>query len=700
MNTGLSFQYPSWFILFCVLLGIAYALALYFRTAHLKEQPNYFKIILGIFRFAATTILAILLLSPILQSLVTEKKKPIIVLAQDQSESISAAIKSKDTIAYKTDFEALKNALADKFEVVEYAFGDEVREGIDYQFKDKTSNISDVFSEVYDLYSNQNLGAMVLATDGIYNEGSSPIYAGAKLNVPIYTIALGDTTIKKDMVMKRVLHNKIAYLGDKFSIQADVTAGNAVGANTKVVISKVENDNVQKLQEFSVAINSNDFFTTQEVILEATQAGVQRYRVQVLPISGEVSTANNSQDIFVDVLDARQKVLIVANAPHPDISAFKQTIANNKNYEIDVTYVANIDKRIADYNLIIMHQVPSSSQPVASLLKQMNDNRIPRLFVVGSQSNISEFNQAQQVLTISGSISKTNDVQSLLQKNFNLFTLSDELKQEVAKFPPLIAPFGDFKAGSKTDVLLYQKIGTVDTKYPLLIFGDQRGVKVGVLAGEGIWKWRLFDYLQRKNYDIFEELTEKTIQYLTVKEDKRRFRVNVNKNVFDENEPVYFDAQLYNQSYELINEPDVSLTIKNSAGKTFPFTFSKTDKAYTLNASYFPVGNYSYEGKVTVNGQQLTSKGQFSVRPIQLELFETTADHALLSLLSDKYDGEMFYKDNLNGLADALNNQENIKPKLYDTLQTKNVINLKWIFFVILALLSLEWFLRRYWGSY
>ena len=88
----------------------------------------------------------------------------------------------------------------------------------------KVSNISEFLKYIYDLYSNQNLGAIIMATDGIYNEGSNPIYAGAKLTAPIYTVALGDTTAKKDVILKRVFHNKIAYLGDKFSIQIDVAA--------------------------------------------------------------------------------------------------------------------------------------------------------------------------------------------------------------------------------------------------------------------------------------------------------------------------------------------------------------------------------------------------------------------------------------------------------------------------------------------
>ncbi len=699
MNTNITFEYPTWFILLCLLLGLAYALILYFRSKTFKEQSPLLTWGLGILRFLSVSTIAILLLAPFIKSLQSDIKKPIIVLAQDQSESI--ALDLKDTAAYQTAFKDLKSKLEEKYDVKEYAFGDEVREGVDFQFKDKVSNLSDVLKEMYDLYSDQNLGAIVLASDGIYNEGSNPIYAGTKLNAPIYTIALGDTTPKKDLILKRVFHNKIAYLGDKFGIQADVTAQNCLGASTVLQVFKVDKgQKPKKLQEFPIKVNEKDFFTTQEIILNADQSGVQRYRVQVAAVNGEVTRVNNVQDIFVDILDARQKILVLANAPHPDIAALRQIISKNKNYEVKVDYISNPRQNIPDFNFVILHQIPSTNVDVTSILKKINDAKLPRLFILGNQSNLAVFNKAQSILSVSGNTRNTNEVQSNVSNNFDVFIIDERVKKEFKRFPPLIAPFGEFSAAPDAEVLMYQKIGNVDTQYPLMVFGEEEGNKVGVIAAEGIWKWRMFDYLQHQNHEVFEELFGKLIQYLTLKEDKRKFRVSVSKSIFNENESVTFDAELYNESYELINEPDVSLTITNSQGKDFNYTFNKTDKAYILDAGLLAAGNYSFEGKVNVKGQQLSYKGQFSVRPIQLEIFETTANHNLMKQLGERFGGHSFYETQLPAIADSIAAKGTIKPVYYDTLKTRSVINLKWLFFLILFLLSLEWFLRKYFGAY
>ncbi len=698
MGPNISFQYPIWFVVFCLLLGLIYALFLYFKDNTFREQSKVLRWLLGFMRFLTVSFLSMLLLSPLIKSMVTETKKPIIVVAQDNSESILSGM--KDTASYKAAIRNVTAGLKEDFDLVEYSFGSEVREGIDFSFTDKVSDMSSVLNEVYDLYSNQNLGAVIIASDGIYNQGSNPVYAGAKLNVPVYTIALGDTLLKKDISIKKIYHNRIAYLGDKFSIQVDVGAQNCKGANTTLGVYKVDGGGTTKVKSESIYIENNDFFTTKEIILDANQPGVQRYRVSVNKISGEVSSVNNSKDIFIDILDARQKILLVANSPHPDLSAIKQTITKNKNYEVDIAYIGKTNINVSKYDFAILHQLPSDQQALTTLLGKLNSKKLPRLFIVGTQSSLGSFNAAQNFFKIKGNLTSTNDVTATVNSAFNLFTINDNIPKKLPKFAPLVAPFGDFTVTPDAQVLLYQKIGSVETKYPLLAFAEERDTKVAVLAAEGIWKWRVFDYLQHKNHDIFDEIFGKTIQYLSVKEDKRKFRVNVSKNIFNENESIFFDAELYNESYELINEPDASLIISNGEGKDFNFTFTKTQRAYTLNVGKLPVGNYTYKAKITTMGKELSGSGKFSVQPIQLESFETTADHGVLRLLSNQFGGHLIYPDNLIAVVDSIKNKEEVQPVLYATSKTRSVINLKWIFFLLLFLLTIEWFLRKFYGGY
>ncbi len=351
---NIIFQYPSWFVFICVAVGVLYALGMYFNDRRFGEQSKRLNSVLGTLRFFSVTIICLLLLDPVMRATITEKKAPIVVLAQDNSESVLQSMDSVQRNEYKQKMEKLRQNLAGKYDLKVYSFGDKVKEGIDYSYSDKATNISSFLEEIYDVYSNLNLGTVIMATDGIYNQGSNPVYSGGKLNLPIFSIALGDTIPKKDLVLKKVYNNQIAYLGDKFTIQADIAALNFIASSTKITVRKGN----RVLYESAININDNDFFDTKEIILDADASGVQRYTITLSAISGEVTTANNSKDIYIDILDARQRILLLAESPHPDIAALRRMINSNKNYEVEVAYAGKLKENPAKYDLIVLHQLP------------------------------------------------------------------------------------------------------------------------------------------------------------------------------------------------------------------------------------------------------------------------------------------------------------------------------------------------------
>ncbi|MCB0640220.1 MAG: hypothetical protein KDC44_01210, partial [Phaeodactylibacter sp.] len=126
----------------------------------------------------------------------------------------------------------------------------------------------------------------------------------------------------------------------------------------------------------------------------------------------------------------------------------------------------------------------------------------------------------------------------------------------------------------------------------------------------------------------------------------------------------------------------------------------KKGNAYFLDAKTLPVGNYTYRAQVFADGRQLNYNGQFSIQPIQLELYQTTANHNLLRKLSQSLGGMTFGPEQFTELEEAIRAKDTIKPVLYQTSKTRSVIHFKWIFFLLLFLLTVEWFCRRYFGAY
>jgi hypothetical protein len=703
LNSGLSFQFPAWFILLCLLLGALYAALLYYNDGTFDEKTAGSKIwknAMAAFRFLAATILAILLLSPFIRNRNTQKFKPIVAIINDNSESVKAGL-GKDTAVYQKKFQELVSRLSDKYQVDEYNAGDQLRKGVNFSYSDKSTNLSGAIDDINDLYYNQNLGAIVIASDGIYNRGINPVYTASRAPYSVYTIALGDTTIQKDQKLANAYHNNIAYLNDQFGLRVDVEANNYNGKTTKLSIEEIQNVGEPKLlQTKEIIYNSDNVFQSYDFTIPADKVGIEHYRISLSNLPGEITYRNNVRDIFVEVMDGRQKILLVSNSPHPDAAALKTAIENNKNYQLDVEYAESFSRKLNDYNLIILHQLPSANNKIGNILKDARDLKKPLLFVLGSQTSLSDFNQAQNAMSVKGTTDKFNDATAAPAKDFSLFTLSDKTLETIHKLPPFSCFFADYNTNASSKVLFYQRINSLQTDYPLWIFNETGEAKVGVICGEGLWRWRLYDYMFNKNQDATNELINKTIQYLSVKNDKRPFRVNLQKNIFEDNEAIIFDAQLYNGNYELVNAPEVDMKVTGEGGKEYAYKFNKTENAYNLNLGFLPTGNYSYNAAVKLGNSDYTAAGKFSVSPLQLEEQRTRADYQVLFQLASQHNGAMHELNDMEKIADEIDSRNHLKPVLYDTFVTESAINLKWIFFVILILISAEWFMRKYLGGY
>lgn len=690
----LSFEYSLWWLPICVLVAVGYAFVLYRNDLKNTTSPLFkFRYALSTFRFIVVFLIALLLLTPFLKLRHTETQKPIVAILSDKSESIK---NGTDTTLYLKIIERLSDQLKSKYDVAVYSASDKLKQELPQKFDGKSTNLSSVFEEINDIYYNRNLGAVVLASDGIFNQGINPVYSTENAQYTIYTLAVGDTNVVRDAKIEKVYYNQIAYLNDRFTIKADITATKLPGRSAKV--SLLQGSSV--LESKIVNINKDEFYESMSFELTAKHTGVAHYTIEISALEGEISTRNNRKDIFVEVLDGRQKVLLIANAPHPDIAALKSAIEANKNYSFEVQYANEFSAKVNEYSLVILHQLPSVKNNAQTIVSQIRTAKKPIWFICGTGSNYYELNKIENVVEVQGNVNRFNDVTASVNKEFSLFTLSEVTQSTLAKLPPLSTTFGDFNASATAKVLLSQKINQVATDFPLLAFDDNTETKTAVLLGEGLWRWKLHDYLQNKNTDAFNEIVQKTIQFIAVETDKRPFRVKPIKTIFSDNENVLFEAQLYNSNYEAVNTPDVQLNITDESGKTYNFQFNKNESYYTLDAGFLPAGNYNYSAWTTLGNNRYKSGGNFSVAALQLEDINTVADWKLLQNLATAHNGSIQTLHTADKIADDLLSANTLKPVLYDTTTTQSAIDLKWIFALLMLFLSVEWFLRKWSGSY
>ena len=66
----------------------------------------------------------------------------------------------------------------------------------------------------------------------------------------------------------------------------------------------------------------------------------------------------------------------------------------------------------------------------------------------------------------------------------------------------------------------------------------------------------------------------------------------------DENQKLIFNAQVYNDNFQLENNEDVRLVLTNSKNQEFEYLFDKVDDKYFLDVRRLDADNYSLYAKV------------------------------------------------------------------------------------------------------
>ena len=660
-------------VFFCLLLGFVYSLLLYFRQHNFLNKKLLF--LLSLLRFLLISFLAFLLLDNIVKSSKEIKEKPVVVILQDVSSSINKNIKN--------ELEDFSSKLKD-LDVFKYSFSDNIYEDFSEKNNGLYTNISKVINEINNRFSNRNLSSIILASDGLYNDGVNPLYSD-NLKTPIHSICLGDTIVKKDNLISDVKHNDIVFFGNSFI--SEIFIESVKYKNEKVNL-KVEN-NGETLFEKNITFNSNKEFLKIPVELKTSQVGVQAFKVVISPLESENNTRNNTFVFYVDVIDSKYKILFIHDNSHPDIASVVSVIENNKDYDLDVVRSNNLKTKFLDYNLIILHSI---SKENSQIIDDISKENIPLLIFPKQELNL--YSKLIPNITFKRK-SFNNEVFPYINDEFLSFKISKGVEEMINFSPPILTSFGFYNSSALINTVAYQKYANTITESPLIFFDSYNGSKIGVFLGEGYWRWKINDFKLNDSFENFDELINKVLQYLIIKEDKSKFRLYYEKES-NENENIVFEAEVYDDNYNLNNDNDISLMLVNSNNEEYRYVFNKKKEKYYLDLGNLNPDSYKIFAKVEKRNYQ--KNGLINIKPVNIEFLNKIANHQILNDLSKITGGKSYNLNNLNLLINNLNNNKDsfISTRFEDKLI--QLIDYELILLILLVLISFEWFVRKYNG--
>jgi hypothetical protein len=678
-----------------VILLVAVTAVTYVVYFFRKEKNIYSlwqRYLLAAVRFLYAFFIGFLILSPAVGMIQNIVEKPVLVIGIDNSASMAAEPSNADFVrSYTSD---LKSELGDQYSVETILFGEQPVENDSLVFSDLQSDYAEFFRDAGKRYFNRNVGAYLLIGDGIYNRGPNPLQVLSGIEAPVFTLGVGDTVQKTDQTILDVIHNPNVFLGNSFPVEVEV--GFTRFPHNSTQISIYLNDKLVKSEQITVP--QPDYFYRNTFYIDAEEEGLQNVSVVVSPLNEEDNTENNRYSFVIEVHDNKKHILILSQGPHPDIGAITETLEKQANYEVSTEYITRFDKDLSSYDLFVLNQLPArSNQGMAVFDSVVNSNK-SILFIVGQKTSIAALNNMDLDFSMQPGI-QTQEASAYFNTSFSQFSLPGNIKTVEDIYPPLITRYTQYEVGGGYSILAHQKIKGVEMNYPLIMTGDIKNRKTAVIFGEGIWRWRLREFQYLDSQDAFNHIIVNLFNYLSLDEKQEQFKIQYER-IVSEVDQINIKAQVFNEIFEPVTNAEVSLALTDSTGNELDYIFDSGSLDYELNLGYLPSGEYSFEASVKLGDDEFVKTGQFSVQKINIENQNLLANFNVLNNIANSTGGRFFTQEEHDELSGVLLNSSKIQTRIYEQKNIYELIDWKLYLLIVLGLLSLEWFLRKFWGGY
>lgn len=687
---NIELEYSALWLVGILFLSLFLSWFSYYKKNGFEALSTTWKALLYGVRFLSLFLIGITLLGLFFKSVKERIEPPLFFMVTDNSASM---LNYKDSARVPSEIANTKRELqkkyGSKFDLKELAIGSKVSDTSSYNFDAVNSNLEEAFGYIHSEYYNRNIGGIAFVSDGNFNVGANPIYNAQKMRTtPVFCIAVGDSIQKKDQLIRSVFNNPLAFLNNDFPVEIDVSSYEFEGQ--KSILSIYKKEKLIASQTLQYGKDSEDFQKVR-FLLPADAIGYHTYTIKIEEEPDEISYKNNKRNFYIEVLDSRNKVLLLSSAPHPDISSIKNVLSTDENIEFESALFKDWDGKINSTNLLICH-TPQNNIAL-KYLERFEENNIPILYILGAETNAETYKKLG-IRFQNGANGEGDAIQATVDGNFSGFVVDPELGEALNYYPPLYGRYGDFKAPAGSIPLLKQRIGSVVKESPLLFFMLQRGKRFGVLMGDGIWKWRINEYQRSNNHKLFNGLINKTIQYLTTPGKSQGLTVRFPKKLNKE-EDLVINGVFYNASLEAITSPVLELIVTDENNKEYTTQFSVYEQGYQAHLGKLNPGRYEWEASTKFDQKTFSKSGVFIVEDIDKERSSSVANHSVLKQLAAQSDGAFYKLSDSKKFISDLSLRKEIKSVSFLEDTSYKLIDYTWYLLLCAFTLSAEWFIKR-----
>ncbi len=556
----LSLGYSPLLLVGCLLAAAALTWWTYGRSVPRVTGGR--RAVLMALRGAALFLVLVLLFEPVLRRVEATEEPPVLAVLVDDSQSLGREDGGGEGAAAAR--EALSRLPEVDGETRLYTFDSEATplgEADSLRFDGVRTDIAGALQRIEDDLDGQNLGGVLLISDGRYNTGRNPLYLAERYDVPIYTATVGDTTRQRDVLIARVTTNEIAYAGVALPVQVAVRADGFGGERATVAVF----ERGQRLASETVALPEGGVEVTADLAFTPEAEGLHRYTATVTRFDGEVTHGNNAESVAVRVLSNTRRVLLLAAAPGPDLSALRQVLATDPNLEVvprtqraQGTFYEGPLPALdgpgsgAGFDAVVLAGWPgrAADRATAQRVAAAAEGGVPLLFVLTRQTDLAALRAAfGDVLpavpeAVRTGFSETSLVPTPAGALHPVLAVPSVPAGLVDRLPPIAASTTRWATSPDARVLATARVRGISLDDPLLLVRQRGRSRSAALLAAGTWRWLGLPADLDALDGFYPGLVENLLRWLTTREDDRPVRVRPVQSLFGEGEAVQFTGQV------------------------------------------------------------------------------------------------------------------------------------------------------------
>lgn len=671
----------SHIILYLILALVVSATTAFFYYKNTKVQKTT-KYLLIALRAFVIFLLLVLVINPTIKYSNYVTQKPELNILVDNSSSLhflsdSSIIKSE--ISKFLQDQRLHN----KFDTHLYSFSNELDNNSNYTFTEKNTNIANALKTL-DQIATTN-ATTILISDGNQTIGNDYTFQKLKSTTTIYPVVVGDTTLYEDVAIHQVNVNNYAFIENEFPVEFFI---NYAGNNQADVLCTITDENTTVFKE-QISLSNQNNTQKRTIYLQPKTSGIHKYKISVSSLPNEKNTINNQQYFSVEVLDERTNVALFTSFLHPDIGALKTAIESNQERHVDIftsNQLDNIDFNA--YQLIILYQPTAIFKNIFKEISTYDKN----IFVITGRRTDFEFLNTQ-LSNIELLPSVEEEVLPVYSGNYSSFIVEQDIFNDL---PPLSSSLTDVVSVSTIDVIAQQRVQNLTLENPLFFTTENDNNRTAFLLGENFWQWRSAMYRNTGSFEAFDELFGKIVFYLASRKKKERLQVQF-ENAYHSN--VDITATYFDKSFQFDVNGQLQLKLRKVGDNQWQnYDFQLKENYFSFSSNTLLPGDYEFQ--VTSKKEaSLVQKGKFVVLDYDVEKQFVNANYSKMNALATQNNGEVFLLNQLANLKEnVLMNDSKFKSIQKEERVEASLINWKYLLLIIIVLLAVEWFYRKYKG--